>query len=113
MSRRYQGHQGHQGHQARYGTTSRTFTFPTANPLVNGVMVVLGFLALGAAMLLGLVVLAVFLVSLFVLAGVVGLRLWWLRRKLGKREQGTASRSGVIEGEYRVVDLEERRRERR
>jgi len=82
VSRRYQGHQGHQGHQARYGTTSRTFTFPTANPLVNGVMVVLGFLALGAAMLLGLVVLAVFLVSLFVLAGVVGLRLWWLPANL-------------------------------
>ncbi len=105
--------QRHQGHQRGYGAASRTFTFPTTNPLLNGVMVVLGFLALGAAMLLGLVVLAVFLVSLFVLAGVVGLRLWWLRRKLGKREQGTASRSGVIEGEYRVVDLEERRRERR
>lgn len=107
MNRRYQGHQG------GYGATSRTFTFPTTNPLLNGAIVVLGFLVLGAAMLLGLVVLAVFLVSLFVLAGVVGLRLWWLRRKLGKRAQGTTSRSGVIEGEYRVVDLEARRRERR
>lgn len=107
MNQRYRGHQG------GYGATSPTFTFPKTNPLLNGVIVVLGFLALGAAMLLGLVVLAVFLVSLFVLAGVVGLRLWWLHRKLGKRQQGTASRSGVIEGEYRVVDLEERRRERR
>ncbi|WP_405234702.1 hypothetical protein [Lentisalinibacter salinarum] len=107
MNQRYRGHTGD------YGATSRTFTVPTTNPLLNGVIVVLGFLALGAAMLLGLVVLAVFLVSLFVLAGVVGLRLWWLRRKLGKRRQDAASRSGVIEGEYRVVDLEQRRRERR
>ncbi|WP_405220252.1 hypothetical protein [Lentisalinibacter sediminis] len=106
-------HRSGHGNQSRYGAASRAFTFPTTNPLLNGVMVVLGFLALGAAMLLGLVVLAVFLVSLFVLAGVVGLRLWWLRRKLGKRQQGTTPRSGVIEGEYRVVDLEERRRERR
>jgi predicted lipid-binding transport protein (Tim44 family) len=91
----------------------RSFTFPTTNPFLNGVIVVLGFLVLGAAMLLGLVVLAVFLVSLTVLAGVVGLRLWWLRRKLAKRQGEGAARSGVIEGEYRVVDLSERRRERR
>ncbi len=99
--------------QRSYGTSTRSFTFPTTNPFLNGVVVVLGFLALGAAMLLGLVVLAVFLVSLFVLAGVVGLRLWWLRRKLAKRDGEAAARSGVIEGEYRVVDLSERRRERR
>ncbi len=96
-----------------HGAASRTFMLPTTNPLLNGLIVVLGFLALGAAMLLGLVVLAVFLVSLFVLAGVVGLRLWWLRRKLAKRQQDRTSRSGVIEGEYRVVDLGERRRDRR
>lgn len=102
-----------------YGATSRSFTFPTTNPFVNGLVVVLGFLALGAAMLLGLVVLAVFLVSLFVLAGVVGLRLWWLRRKLERRQDAAgvrdrgAARPDVIEGEYRVVDLSERRRERR
>jgi predicted lysophospholipase L1 biosynthesis ABC-type transport system permease subunit len=99
--------------QRGYGTGTRSFTFPTTNPFLNGLVVVLGFLALGAAMLLGLVVLAVFLVSLFVLAGVVGLRLWWLRRKLEKRQGKGTSRSGVIEGEYRVVDLNERRRERR
>lgn len=105
-----------------YSATSRSFSFPTTNPFLNGLMVVLGFLALGAAMLLGLVVLAVFLVSLFVLAGVVGLRLWWLRRKMAKRRDAagvrdlhdrSAARHDVIEGEYRVVDLEERRRERR
>lgn len=96
-----------------YRASARSFAFPSTNPFVNGLMVVLGFLALGAAMLLGLVVLAVFLVSLFVLAGVVGLRLWWLRRKLAKGERTGTPRSGVIEGEYRVVDLEERRRERR
>jgi len=96
-----------------YDGTTRTFSFPTTNPFVNGLIVVLGFLALGAAMLLGLVVLAVFLVSLFVLAGVVGLRLWWLRRKLGKRQDAQGARSGVIEGEYRVVDLSERRRRQR
>ena len=95
-----------------YGTTDRSFTFPTTNPFLNGLIVVLGFLVLGAAMLLGLVVLAVFLVSLFVLAGVVGLRLWWLRRKLAKR-RGEGAASGVIEGEYRVVDLRESRRKRR
>ncbi|MEJ2602198.1 MAG: hypothetical protein P8172_02720 [Gammaproteobacteria bacterium] len=86
---------------------------PTTNPLLNGLIVVLGFLALGAAMLLGLVVLAVFLVSLAVLAAVVGIRLWWLRRQLARRGGAEPRADGVIEGEYRVIDLEERRRRRR
>ena len=86
---------------------------PTTNPLLNGLIVVVGFLALGAAMLLGLVVFAVFLVSFLVLAAVVGIRLWWLRRQLGKRGGYVADREDIIEGEYRVVDMEERRRRRR
>lgn len=93
--------------------TLRTFAFPTANPLLNGLIAVLGFVVLGAAMLLGLVVLAVFIASLIVLGAVVGLRLWWLRRKLARRGGRPRESGGVIEGEYRVIDLERRRREGR
>jgi len=61
-----------------------------------GISVVLGFFAF---IVLGSIV--------AVLAAILGLRMWWLNRKLrGKPPQspGDAAPGGVIEGEYRVVD---------
>lgn len=66
--------------------------------LVIGVSLVLGFFAF---LILGAIV--------AVLAAVIGIRLWWLNRKLlreaaGRRADGSQSPDHIIEGEFRVVD---------
>lgn len=78
---------------------------PAGNPLVNGLMVVVGLVAVGAMIVLGIVAFLVVASVLAVLAGIVGLRLWWIGRKL-RKSQGAAERfraDRVIEGEYRNV----------
>ena len=80
---------------------------PAGNPLANAIVVVVGVLAIGLSLLLGVVVF-VALASLFlVLAAIVGIRLWWARRKL-RKAGGQRSQAGidVIEGEFRVVSRE-------
>jgi predicted lipid-binding transport protein (Tim44 family) len=63
-----------------------------AAALLIGLGFMFGLVALGLALLLGLV---------------VALRLWWLRRRLRRMAQ---SRQGnVIEAEYRVVERERER----
>jgi hypothetical protein len=51
-----------------------------------------------------------------VLAAIIGVRVWWLNRKLGaqqknpmNRKTGSASGGGIIEGEYHVVGPEKDR----
>ena len=85
---------------------------PAGNPLVNALLVVVGAVALGAMVVLGIVAFLVVASILVVLAGVIGLRLWWLGRKLRKAQGGAAERfqaEHVIEGEYRRVPAERER----
>lgn len=89
-------------HRIRFGN------LPAGNPLANALMLVVGLLAIGAAIVLGFFAFVVLSAVVLVLAAVVGIRLWWFTRKLramhpppGKREGKTAD--GVIEGEYTVV----------
>lgn len=79
---------------------------PAGNPLVNALMVVVGIIAMGAMVVLGIVAFLVVASILVVLAGIVGLRLWWIGRKLRKSSGDTGGRfraERVIEGEYRRV----------
>ena len=86
----------------------RTTGIPTGNPLVNALMVIVGVLALGAMLVLGVVAFLAVASIVIVLAGIVGIRVWWHRRKL-KHGSGTGSDGGrsadvrVIEGEYRSL----------
>ncbi|HET6630125.1 MAG TPA: hypothetical protein VFG91_10150 [Woeseiaceae bacterium] len=76
------------------------------NPLVNALLVVVGVIAMGAMVVLGVVAFLVVASILVVLAGIVGLRLWWIGRKLRKASGGAAGpfrTDKVIEGEYRRV----------
>lgn len=79
---------------------------PTGNPLVNALMVVVGIVAMGAMVVLGIVAFLVVASILVVLAGIVGLRLWWIGRKL-RKASGSATdpfrAERIIEGEYRRV----------
>ena len=89
--------------------------FPAGNPIANALVIVVGALVIGASLVLGFVAFIVLSVILMILAAVVGIRLWWFRRKYAKtagdgKPGEPRGSSGVIEGEYRVV-VEERDRE--
>ncbi len=81
------------------------------NPLANALMLVVGALAVGAAIVLGFLAFIVLAGIVVVLAGIVGIRLWWFNRKLRKNyttqnaddKQSAGHSTKVIEGEYRVV----------
>jgi membrane protein implicated in regulation of membrane protease activity len=89
---------------------------PSGNPLANALMLVVAALAVGAAIVLGFVAFIVFAGIALVLAAIVGIRLWWFSRKLGREARGKSERgdeqtSGrVIEGEYTVVSTRTRRK---
>ena len=90
---------------------------PAGNPIANIFVIVVGALVIGVSVVLGFVAFVVLGSILVVLAGVVGLRLWWFNRKLRRQapnnqsnNQGSHQRrdqggsGGVIEGEYQVLD---------
>jgi protein-S-isoprenylcysteine O-methyltransferase Ste14 len=84
---------------------------PAGNPLANILVVIVGAIVIGVSFVLGIVALIALASALVVLAAVIGVRLWWLNRRI-RRQRGhsaktsspSATNSAVIEGEYRVVD---------
>ncbi len=93
----------------RYSTPNRGF--PAGNPLANALVVIVGVLAIAASVVVGFVAFVVLASIIFVMAAIIGIRVWWFNRKLAKRGGAASSRSpqtgGVIEGEYHVI-VEER-----
>ena len=82
---------------------------PAGNPIANLFVIVVGALVIGVSVVLGFVAFVVLGSVLVVLAGVVGLRLWWFNRKLRRQAPDNQRRheggnSGVIEGEFQVLD---------
>ena len=84
--------------------------FPAGNPLANVLVVIVGALVIGAAVVLGVVAFVALGGIILVLAAVLGIRMWWLGRKLpkhgaaaGLRGQAGRGENTVIEGECRVV----------
>jgi uncharacterized iron-regulated membrane protein len=86
-----------------------TTGIPTGNPLVNALMIIVGVLALGAMLVLGVVAILAVASIVIVLAGIVGIRVWWHRRKLKRGSSSSGPDGGrsadlrVIEGEYRSL----------
>lgn len=86
----------------------------SGNPLANALVVIVGVLTIAASLVLGVVAMIVLGSIVLVLAAVIGIRLWWFKRKLA-RQSGTGSRnpdaSGaeIIEGEYRVLSQDQSR----
>ncbi|MEX2495342.1 MAG: hypothetical protein WD448_04590 [Woeseia sp.] len=83
----------------------------SGNPVVSALMAVVGAVVIGAALVFGFFAFLFLASVVLVLAGVVGLRLWWAGRKLRKSFEAEARRNreednspgSAIEGEYHVV----------
>lgn len=89
---------------------------PAGNPIANLFVIIVGALVIGVSVVLGFVAFVVLGSILVVLAGVVGLRLWWFNRKLrgqmaDKQTRQAGSDGGVIEGEFQVLDDRSRTRD--
>jgi hypothetical protein len=83
--------------------------FPAGNPIANVFVILVGALAIAVSLVLGFVAFVVLGSIVVVLAAVVGLRLWWLNRKLSSQARrgatnGETKPGGVIEGEFHVID---------
>jgi hypothetical protein len=84
--------------------------FPAGNPVANALMAVVGALAIGAAIVFGFFVFLFLAGLVLILVCIVGIRIWWVGRRLRKLHEsavkGRAGRDGdheIIEGEYHVV----------
>ncbi|NOX67907.1 MAG: hypothetical protein GXP15_01855 [Gammaproteobacteria bacterium] len=84
--------------------------FPVGNPLANVLVVIVGALVVGVSIVLGVVAFITLGALVLVLAAVIGIRVWWLGRKMRKQFAAGTNDSGqksanveIIEGEFRVV----------
>ena len=85
---------------------------PYDNPLANGLVVVVGVLAIALVFVVGLFAFLALAGVVIVLAAVIGVRAWWHGTTSGIRKSGNADGGGpprrddpgqVIEGEFVVV----------
>lgn len=93
--------------------------FPAGNPIANALVIVVGALAIAASIVVGFFAFVILASVLIVFSAIVGIRLWWFRRKMrkaweasGKGGDGAPGVRRVIEGEYHVV-VEDRDRSER
>ncbi len=84
--------------------------FPAGNPIANVLVVIVGALAIGASIVLGFFAFVALSGIILVTAAMIGVRVWWISRKLQRRSPAMEEKStrqttpGVIEGEYHVVE---------
>lgn len=92
-------------------TSSRHLS--AGNPIANVLVVIVGVLAIGAFIVLGVVAAVALGGVVLVLAAVLGIRMWWLGRKMpihgrtaSMRGQSEPGDNAVIEGEFQVVSAD-------
>jgi len=90
----------------KYSSVNRGF--PAGNPIANIFVIIVGALIIAASVVLGFFAFVIVASVVLIMASVIGLRVWWFKRKMrGQVQQGTQSSAGstggVIEGEYQVV----------
>jgi Flp pilus assembly protein TadB len=93
-------------------TTNRPIS--TGNPIANIIVIIVGAVVIGAFIVLGVVAAVAISGILVVMATILGIRLWWLDRKSGKKGRNKSAQrqagpgdSAVIEGEFQVVSPDE------
>jgi len=82
--------------------------FPAGNPIANIFVIIVGALAIAASIVLGFFAFVVLGSIVLIMASVIGLRVWWLSRKLARQSANAPggvkpAPGGVIEGEFKVV----------
>ena len=87
--------------------------FSAGNPLANVLVVVIGAIVITVSLVLGIVAFVALASAVMVAAAIIGVRLWWFSRKLGRRRKnhvnqyrGTGADKNVIEGEFSEVGPE-------
>lgn len=108
---------------ARRTTASETYViyshkknpFPVGNPLANALVVIVGTVMIGLSLILGFFAFIAIGSVVLVMAAIIGIRIWWLQRRLRKegvlRPDAPEASGGsieIIEGEYRVVSRDSR-----
>jgi predicted lipid-binding transport protein (Tim44 family) len=93
--------------------TSGNRGIPAGNPIANALVIIVGALAIGVSIVLGFFAFIVLASIVLVLGGIIGLRVWWLNRKLARAAKSSATtrqttETKVIEGEYHVVKGDEK-----
>lgn len=90
--------------------------YPAGNPVVTGLMAVAGMLAIGVALVFGFFIFVLAASVITALAAIVGIRIWWVGRRLRKfqKSAGTndgarTNEGGIIEGEFHVVSTHRER----
>jgi len=84
-------------------------SFPAGNPIANVLVIITGALAIAVSVVLGFFAFIALSAIILVTAAIIGIRVWWLRRKIdgaaaARRASSEQTNSqSVIEGEYRVV----------
>ena len=84
---------------------------PGGNPIANALVIIAGALIIGVSLVLGFFAFVALSALILVSAAVIGLRVWWLKRKLSRQSQsggGAANRKPggkieVIEGEFHII----------
>jgi len=84
--------------------------FPAGNPLANALVVVVGAVVIGVLFVLGVVAFVALATAVLVMGAIIGVRVWWLNRKLGVQQKDPMTQNGrsatgneIIEGEFRVI----------
>ncbi|MGI9205410.1 MAG: hypothetical protein ACR2Q3_15445 [Woeseiaceae bacterium] len=88
----------------------RNRPLPAGNPLANVLVVIVGIIVISLSVALGFVVFVGIAGFMLIMAAVVSVRVWWLKRKFSsKAGEGARPPGGsdntvrVIEGEYREI----------
>jgi hypothetical protein len=76
------------------------------NPIANVIVVIVGMLTIGAFIVLGVVAAVALGGVVLVLAAILGIRMWWLGRKMPKQRSAPVDTT-VIEGEFQVVSSDQ------
>ena len=93
-------------------TTNRHIS--AGNPIANVLVVIVGMLTIGAFIVLGVVAAVAMGGVVLMLAAIVGIRMWWLGRKMPRQHRTTTSQRHshradvtVIEGEFQDVSADQ------
>jgi len=83
---------------------------PYSNPFANALVVVVGAIAIGLSLVVGVVAFFALATAVITLAAIIAIRVWWLNRKVLRQMGGNPPHeapkgtTAVIEGDFTVIE---------